>query len=355
MKSFFKTELNIKKQVIFTDGLIGGGKTLISNLVSGLKNVEQWVLEANFERICQYNALNKIDLDTSADFIKKIYNEKYFDQFILRHANFRKFDISSVLNHSRKKKILRRLNFTDNQAKNKIKNSKIILQYMTHSLAPFSEPIFRAFKKKLLYILILRNPFNIYTITWLSKWVRKFEKNNDRGGRVNFSYNKKKNFFFPFELYKNSNVKEYKAINSYEKAIFFMELYYLNCLKNLKKFSKRYQSSLVIIPFETLTLNPKKYLGKISKKINVKLDNVDLKNFKINKVPRKNSEKTFKMFQYDYRKNFDKKYLSKLNKDNPEGIKDLKYKFLKKKVSKKYLDKILNLEKFYIDQIYNEY
>ena len=104
MKLFFKTELNIKKQVIFTDGLIGGGKTLISNLVSGLKNVEQWVLEANFERICQYNALNKIDLDTSADFIKKIYNEKYYDQFILRHANFRKFDISSVLNHSRKKK-----------------------------------------------------------------------------------------------------------------------------------------------------------------------------------------------------------------------------------------------------------
>ena len=37
MKSFLKTELNIKKQVIFTDGLIGGGKTLISNLVSGLK------------------------------------------------------------------------------------------------------------------------------------------------------------------------------------------------------------------------------------------------------------------------------------------------------------------------------
>ena len=226
---------------------------------------------------------------------------------------------------------------------------------MTHSLAPFSEPIFRAFKKKLLYILILRNPLNIYTITWLSKWVSKFEKNNDRGGRVNFSYNKKKNFFFPFELYKNSNIKEYKAINSYEKAIFFIELYYLNCLKNLKKFSKRYQSSFVIIPFETLTLNPKKYLGKISKKINVKLDKVDLKNFKINKVPRKNPEKTFKIFQYDYRKNFDQKYLSKLNTDDPEGIKDLKYKFLKKKVSKKYLDKILNLEKFYIDQIYNEY
>ena len=37
MKSFLKTELNIKKQVIFTDGLIEEAKTLISNLVSGLK------------------------------------------------------------------------------------------------------------------------------------------------------------------------------------------------------------------------------------------------------------------------------------------------------------------------------
>ena len=96
MKSFLKTELNIKKQVIFTDGLIGGGKTLISNLVSGLKNVEQWVFEANFERICQYNALNKIDLDTSADFIKKFITKNilinlYLDTRILESLIFHLF------------------------------------------------------------------------------------------------------------------------------------------------------------------------------------------------------------------------------------------------------------------------
>ncbi len=354
MKLSLKTELTIKKQVIFTDGLIGGGKTLISNLVSGLNNVEQWVYETNFQRICQYNALKKIDLDTSVDFIKKIYNEKYFDQFILRHANFRKFDISSIFNHPRKKKILKRLDFTDSQAKTKIKNTKMILQYMTHALAPFSEPIFKAFKKKLLYILILRNPFNIYTITWLSKWVTKFERKNNRAGRVNFIYNRKGNLL-PFELYKNSNKREYVRINNYEKAIFLIELYYLNCLKNLKKFSRKYESSLFIIPFETLSANPKKYLKKISEKIKVKLDKKDLKNFKINKVPRENSEKTFKIFKYDYRKNFNKSYLSQLNKNNSRGTKVLKYDFLKKKVSKKYFNKILNLEKFYLDKILNEY
>lgn len=354
MKLSLKTELTINKQVIFTDGLIGGGKTLISNLVSGLNNVEQWIYETNFQRICQYNAINKIDLDTSVDFIKKIYNEKYFDQFILRHANFRKCDISSVLNHPRKKKILKRLNFSDSQAKTRIKNTKMILQYMTHALAPFSEPIFKAFKKKLLYILILRNPFNIYTITWLSKWVNKFEKKNNRAGRVNFIYNRKKNLL-PFELYKNTNIREYERINNYEKAIFLIELYYFNCLKNLKKFSEKYESSLFIIPFETLSTNPLKYLKKISKKIRVKLDKKDFKNFQVNKVPRKNSEKTFKIYKYDYRKNFDKAYLKQLNKRDHRETKVLKYDYLKKKVSKKYLKKILNLEKFYLNQILNEY
>lgn len=354
MNISFKTKLAFKQKVIFTDGLIGGGKTLMSNLVSGLSNVEQWIYDSNFEKICQYYSLDKIDLDTSTDFITKIYNEKYFDQFILRHANFRKFDISSVLNHPRKKKILNRLNFTDRQAQSKIKSTKMILQYMTHALAPFSEPIFKSFNKKLLYILILRNPFNIYTLHWLSKWVNKFEKNNSRSGRINFLDYKNK-ILLPFELYKNLNKNEYKKINNYEKAIYLLEFYYLNCIKKVKKYSKKYQSNLFVVPFESLTINPTKYLEKISKKIKVNLDKIDFKNFKINKVPRKNSEKPIKMFKYDFRKNFAKNYLNQFNKNNNKKKIELKYKFIAKKVSKKYLNKIIGLEKFYLNKILNEY
>ena len=38
-KTSFKTRLNFKK-IIVTDGMVGGGKTLIANLISGLKDVD---------------------------------------------------------------------------------------------------------------------------------------------------------------------------------------------------------------------------------------------------------------------------------------------------------------------------
>ena len=53
--------------------MVGGGKTLIANLISGLKR-DPWIYDANIERICSLNNL-KIDLETSADFLQKNLNE----------------------------------------------------------------------------------------------------------------------------------------------------------------------------------------------------------------------------------------------------------------------------------------
>ena len=48
-KTSFKTRLNFKKKIIVTDGMVGGGKTLIANLISGLKDVDPWIYDANIE------------------------------------------------------------------------------------------------------------------------------------------------------------------------------------------------------------------------------------------------------------------------------------------------------------------
>ena len=50
----------------------GAGKSLTANLISGLKDVDPWIYDSNIERICSLNFLKKIDLETSADFLKKI-------------------------------------------------------------------------------------------------------------------------------------------------------------------------------------------------------------------------------------------------------------------------------------------
>ena len=44
------TKIPYKNKVIVTDGMIGGGKTLIANLISSLKNVDPWIYDSNVER-----------------------------------------------------------------------------------------------------------------------------------------------------------------------------------------------------------------------------------------------------------------------------------------------------------------
>ena len=108
IKINFKTKLNFNNKIIFTDGMVGGGKSLITSLISGLKNVDPWILDENIERICSLNYLKKVDLETSADFIKKNLNQKYFDNFIFRNSNYRKQDLSSIVNNIRFKNIKKR-------------------------------------------------------------------------------------------------------------------------------------------------------------------------------------------------------------------------------------------------------
>lgn len=337
-KITFKTKLNFNNKIIFTDGMIGGGKTLIANLISGLKDVEQWVLDENIERICSLNYLKKMDLDTSTDFLKKTLNQKFFDNFILRHANFRKQDLTSFFNNIRFKDIKKRKNYSVSEAEKKIKKTKMCLQYMTHKNSPYSEPIFKAFGNQLLYVLILRNPFNIYTINWLARWIKIFSSFSERGGRINF-YSDKYKVNLPFEI--KNDVNYYQKLNKYEKSIFFMENYYYGSIKKIKNFSKKYKSNYIIVPFENLTQNPSKYLKKISKLSKTKIDKLTVKNMEKNNVPRNNPEQTINSSVYDFSKNLPKE--------------SNRFKFLKNKVSDNFLKKILKLEKFYINNILQKY
>ena len=354
MKYKFKTRLNFKNKIIVTDGMIGGGKTLIVNLISGLKDIDPWIYDSNIERVCSLNAIKKIDLETSADFLKKNLNEKYFDNFILRHVNFRKQDLSSVVNNIRFKNIKKRKHLSDAAAEKKIKKTKMCLQYMTHQNSPYSEPIFKAYGKQLFYVLILRNPFNIYTINCLARWTKLFSAFDARDGRINFYSNKHK-LNFPFEIKKNE-IDFYHKLNKYEKSIFFMEYYYYISVKKIIQFSKKYGSNYIIVPFENLTKNPEKYLKKISKILKAKIDKFTIKNMKKNSVPRNNPEQKIISLVYNFSENLPKgsKNLGKKNLSDND-LKKMKYKFLKNKVNDKFLKKIIELEKFYVKKILLKY
>ena len=124
MKKKSKSDFLINNnKIIFIDGLIGGGKSLIANIVGSIQGVDWWRYESKFEQICSLNYFKKIDIEDASSLIVKFYNEIYYDNLILRHSNLRKKDMSSVYKHPRSEKILKRLKLTDNSSKAKYKES----------------------------------------------------------------------------------------------------------------------------------------------------------------------------------------------------------------------------------------
>ena len=162
-------------------------------------------------------------------------------------------------------------------------------------------------------------------INRIANWTLQIENSKSRDGQIKFfDKNLKKNL--PYFI--KNKTKEYLLANKYERAIMILEKNLKIKIINNKKTSKKYKSIEIIVPFENLLKNPKKYLQKISKHINSKIDKFVLRSLKKNNIPR----------------NYN------LNKE-----KLITLKFLKNKIRPKYFNNLLNLEKLYERQILNKF
>ena len=143
------------------------------------------------------------------------------------------------------------------------------------------------------------------------------------------SFDKQSKKFYPnfIKRYKD----EYIKINKFEKEILILKIFSDNS-KNLKRinyFKKKYKSKVVVIPFESLIVNPKKYIKILLKNLNKKSDNVLLRSLKKNNVQRKYN------FLYNLIKNYEKKFKE-----------DSILKYFKKKISKKYLFELIKTKNY---------
>jgi hypothetical protein len=319
----FKRNLISTQKIIITDGIPSSGKALVCNLVSGLPKVEQWIMNYWFDQILSLYNLKKINLETVVNLLKTNHNQLIYDNCLLRHSNFKIDDATSVTKHPRYKIIKKRMLESDKKNFEKNKN-KMIMHYCTHMISNFSEPLFKSFTNKLVYIRIFRSPLNVGMLKRLAYFSKIWEKSKSRDGHIKiFDKSSKKNIHHL--IYKKK--KNYKNINSYEKAVLILEeIFNLKKLKKIENISKIYRSKLITIPFENLIVNPNKYLQSLSKVLNVKLDKISKKTLAFNNVPRKIN----------------------LNKEKDEGL-----RFLENKIDNLHLKKIIKINKNYENHILN--
>lgn len=300
------------------------GKALVCNLVSSLPKVDPFVMPYHLEQIVNLNKLGILDSEISKYLLRTNYNVFFHDNLLLRNANFRKSDITSIFKNEKHKSFMDRLDPNENKVIKKYQ-LKVINHFCLHFSAISKKILFESFGNKLLYLQVLRSPITLTMINRISTWSMEIEKSKSRDGHIKI-FNKKQKKHLPFFLKKKS--EEYLKANKYERAIMIIESNFNFKLITDKMLSKKYKSVEIIIPFENIITNPKKYLEKISKYINSKIDKYVYRSFKKNNLPR----------NFDY---------------NKEKIFTLK--FLRKKIRLKYYNKLLKLENLYQNQILNKY
>ena len=200
------------QKIIISDGIIGGGKRLLSDLISSLPKIDQWMLDYKIEQTIGLFYLNKIDLNTAKYILRSNYNQMFYDNTMLRHANFRKSDLTSVTKHPRFKLIKKRLKPNDKIIFKNYKN-KIILHFCTHNISIFSKPLFESFGKNLIFLQLLRSPLNVDVLKRISFFTDVWKKTSGRYQLVT-KYSAKHKQNVPFFINK---INQYCKANKYEK------------------------------------------------------------------------------------------------------------------------------------------
>ena len=62
-------KLRLAKKVVIVDGMIGGGKNLLSSIVSSFPNVEMWIHRTQIEQVCALYHLGHVSLDAAKTLI----------------------------------------------------------------------------------------------------------------------------------------------------------------------------------------------------------------------------------------------------------------------------------------------
>ena len=264
-------EQQLLHKVVIINGFPGCGKTMLSPIISAFDRVEIMQFAFLIEQMCELKGINRIDNDVAESMIKMNADLLLYNVMMGRQSNCRPSDLSSIFKHKPLKHIRRMLSSGDRTILKIIEEKKPILHLTTHMLLPSTQLLFKALKEKLIFIELVRHP--LYMIIQHEMNFNMFE--SPRNQHTRFLYKNKEHTFFTY-----GHEEKYEKSNSYEKAIFSIDWYYS------KLFSRDYDSSVEVIPFERFVKYPDEFIAKFSSILESPLNKSVKKEMSRQKVPR---------------------------------------------------------------------
>ena len=275
----------LAKKIVIVDGMIGGGKNLLSSIVSSLPNVEMWLHKPEIEHVCSLHHLGHISLDAAKTLINMWADEEIYNQSMSRNTNFKPSDVSSVFHYSRPLRYFKRLFKSPTKAKESIKKEMPILSLMTHVNTSYSKPLFEALGERLIYIRVSRHPMSTYLLQHNRKWNERWTI-DDRHGPVMYKTLDQNSKSIDLPFYAKNIEKNYLDANSTDRAILLFDQWIRTSDDLIDKVAKSTKAAIFEIPFEKFVFQPQMYIKKISLSLGVTPDKITNKMMRRQGVPR---------------------------------------------------------------------
>jgi len=277
--------LPLAKKVVIVDGMIGGGKNLLSSIVSSLPNVEMWLYKSEIEHVCALHYLGHISLDAAKTLINKLTEEEIYNQSISRNVNFKPSDHSGLFYASRPFRYIKRLFRSPSKARESLKKEMPILNLMTHVNTSYSKPLFEALGERLVYIRVSRHPMSVYMLKHNKKW-NEYWTTGDRIGPILYNTYDKKNHSIDLPFYAKNIEKIYIDANSTDRAIMLIDQWIRNSDNFIDEVIKSSKATILEVPYEKFVFQPRPYVEKIASSLGVKINSVTNKEMRRQGVPR---------------------------------------------------------------------
>lgn len=252
----FALQENISKNIILIDGITRCGKSLLSNLIPTLKNVEQIQFMVLIEHLIPALSFGVVKKDFVKSSLRTLMNELAYNCLLSRNLNFRKTDQTGVYNHRNINEYLKRLEREEgDEIVKDLRDKEFSFPFMTHDLMvnlEYLDQLDLDYKMIQMY----RHPIdNIYS--WFTRgWGDRFD-NDPRSFTLSLKY---ENNVLPW--YCSGYEKEWLQYNSMERCVrAAIDLLYRSIDQHKKA---KFPNKIHTITFEDFVQNSNIEMKKIS-------------------------------------------------------------------------------------------
>lgn len=276
----FYRPAHIAGTVVFTDGLPGCGKTMLSPIVGALDRVEMMRYNYGLEHTCILAHLGAIEPDAADSLLKIQTDLDLYNLMMARETNFRPWDLSSVWKDARPWRYVSRLfQAGDAAVIPRIGTEAPILHLVTHSQLCTCRALFTALGERLRIVEVVRHPG--YMVKQWYAWMHR----PGEDPRMFGLWIRHEGRALPW--YAMGWEDLYLRSNRMDRTIYAIRFQSDLARKTYSQLSPAEQTQVEIIPFEQFVLDPEPFMARLECSLNTKVSALTRRVMRKQNVPRR--------------------------------------------------------------------